>query len=77
MTIDLLIQGDCLIWFHLIQVQLYAEANFALKVFLSLQLKPNEPEETEQRKAYGGHKKIKAVQVNRGIYAWNSLGILL
>ena len=33
LTIDLLIQGDCLIWFYLIQVQLYAEANFALKVF--------------------------------------------
>lgn len=48
-----------------------------LKYFLSLQLKPNEPEETEQRKAYGGHKKIKAIQVNRGIYAWNSLGIML
>lgn len=35
---------------------------------------PDQPEETEPRKAYGGHKKVKAIKINRGLYVWNSLG---
>ncbi|KAL9961820.1 hypothetical protein ACROYT_G030846 [Oculina patagonica] len=36
---------------------------------------PDQPEEIEPRKAYGGHKKIKAIKINQGLYVWNSLDV--
>ncbi|KAJ7389091.1 40S ribosomal protein [Desmophyllum pertusum] len=40
-------------------------------------LSPDLPEEIEPRKAYGGHKKIKAIKSNQGLYVWNSLDVEL
>lgn len=38
-------------------------------------LTADEPEESEPRKAYGGHKKVKAIKINHGLYVWNSLDV--
>lgn len=48
--------------------------NFNALLFCIIQLTPDQSEETEPRKAYGGHKKVKAIKINHGLYVWNSLG---